>query len=84
MSGGCWGPPGRLGPSGGVGVSGVHWGLEGSLGTQVPAWYRWHQRSLRGVGVSAGCQGVLGVHWGLAGSVGTEGSVGGIGGIRGS
>ena len=29
---------GVMGKSGGVGVSGVHWRLAGSVGTQGPAW----------------------------------------------
>ena len=41
-----------------VGMSGVHWGLAGSIGTQgVKMGYRWHKGVLeasRGVGASRG------------------------------
>ena len=39
-------------------MSGVHWGLEGSVGTQGPEGYRWHKGHwglLGGVGASGGC-----------------------------
>ena len=42
---------GALGAPWGVGVSGVHWELVGSVGTQGSAGYRWHQGLLGGIGV---------------------------------
>ena len=81
-------------PSQGVGVSGVYWGLVGSVGTQGQKAYMWHKGALRsswglvGVrghwghkGTSEGV-GVSGVHWGLAGSV-VFGARRGISAIRG-
>ena len=65
-------------------MSGVYWGLAGSIGTQGPEGYRWHKgalgapRGCRGIkgllGGARGCQGalgMLGVYWELTRSVGT-------------
>ena len=40
----------------------MYCGLAGSVGTQGPAGYRWHQRDPMGVGV-LGVIGGVGVHW---------------------
>ena len=72
---GCWGNQG---------VSGVHWGLAGTLGTQEPEGICGHQGHwglLRGVRGALGLAGTLGTqgpegicghqgHWGLLGGVG--------------
>ena len=51
MSGGHWG----------VGVSGLYWGLAGTLGTQGPEGFRGLLRDVGSVGDSIwGCQGVSG------------------------
>ena len=55
---GIFGVPGGVGAITGasesVGVSGVYWGLAGSVGTQSQKGYRWHK------GVFGGSKGVLG------------------------
>ena len=61
-----------------MGVTGVYWGLAGTVGTLRPEGVWGHQGHLeapRGVGQFWGCWGV-GVCWGLAGTVGTQGPEG--------
>ena len=45
---GHWGSPrGCRGHKGASQVSGVYWGLAGSIGTQGPEGYRWHKGVFR-------------------------------------
>ena len=57
----------------GIRVSGVYWGLTGTLGSQGPEGY---QRVLGGSWGCRGHLGVSGVYWGLAGTLGTQGPEG--------
>ena len=59
-----WGVEGCI--RGHQGVSGVYWGLAGSVGTHRPEGYRWHKG---GMG-SSGMYGVLGPLGGVRGVLG--------------
>ena len=62
----------------GVGVSGVDWGLAGSVGAQGQQGYRQHQGAL---GSPRGCQGVLCHLWAIRGCKGSQECIGVAGGL---
>ena len=52
-------------------MSGLYWGLTGSVGAQELAGYG----GIRGIGAPRGCRGIR-EHWGPSGVLGLSGSVG--------